>query len=102
MKIRIPTRTVSILIVAFAMLTLLFGFGYINSLVSYKYEVQEAQLSAKSSSGLNTHDFSILWNIVFYKYAAMVSGVLLVLGLITHECEPSFNGRVSYKSKAQI
>ncbi|MBD1364700.1 hypothetical protein IDJ77_12845 [Mucilaginibacter sp. ZT4R22] len=100
MRIRISERAISISLVALAILTLLFAYGYVNSMVSYKYEVQDFQQAGKEASfGLDAHQLYILHGITFCKYAAISCFALLILGLIINEREPTFNGRISYTSK---
>jgi hypothetical protein len=103
MKIRIPTRTSPILIISFAILTLLFGFGDINSMISYKYQVQDFQQAGKPAFyGLDDEQLSTLHRIILCKCASNSCFVLLVFALIMNEREPTFNGRVSYESKDEI
>jgi len=102
MKIKVTERFISVLLVTLAILTLLFAYGYVNSLVSYKYEVQDFQQPGKDQSfGLDAHQVYILNGITFCKYASISCFTLLVLALIVNEREPTFNGRVSYISKAR-
>jgi hypothetical protein len=90
----------SITLIVFTILTLLFAYGYVNSMVSYKYQVQDFQQAGKDSLyGLDEEQLSIMHAIVFCKIAAIVSFVLLILKLIVNETEPTFNGRECYISK---
>ena len=103
MKIRISERAISISLVTLAILTLLFAYGYVNSMVSYKYAVEDFQQPGGSALfELDAHQLSILHSIAFCKYAAIGCLALLVLALIVNEREPTFNGRISYVSKTRV
>ncbi|RWY55863.1 hypothetical protein [Mucilaginibacter gilvus] len=100
MKIRITERVISISFIALTLLTLLFAYGYVNSMVSYKYQVQDFQQAGKDPTyGLDDEQLSILNGIVFCKYAAISCFALLVLALIVNEREPTFKGRLVYVQK---
>lgn len=100
MKIRITARVISISLIVLAILTLLFAYGYVNSMVSYKYQVQDSQQAGKNPGyGLDDEQLSILNSVAFCKYATISCFALLVLALIVNECEPTFNGRLVYVQK---
>jgi hypothetical protein len=89
----ITSRMFSVTIVVLVILVLIFGFGWINNDVSYKYEVQDTLVAGKA---LDQHQKAIMHGIVFCKTASTSCLVLLVLTLIIHEVEPTFNGRIRY------
>ena len=95
--IKIKSRYVSIGLIVLAVFVLLFGYGWANNLVSYKYEVQDFLKSGKDPlSGLDAHQLGIIYAISFCKYALITCCVLLIGLLIVNEKEPSFKGRVQW------
>lgn len=93
---KITDRMFTISIIILAILVLIFGFGWVNSDVSYKYEVQDTLVAGKA---LDQHQKAIMHGIVFCKMASISCLVLLVLTLIIHEVEPAFKGRIQYVKK---
>lgn len=93
---KITNRMFTITIIILAILVLVFVFGWVNSDVSYKYEVQDTIFAGKA---LDEHQRDIMNGIIFCKTAAISCFVLLVLTLIIHEVEPAFKGRVQYVKK---
>lgn len=75
------------------MLSLLFAFGWFNSEVSYKYEVQDTLYSGKP---LDEHQKEILYYITSSKIELMCAVVLLIFLLYVCAVRPTFKGRVSY------
>nr|WP_294942160.1 hypothetical protein [uncultured Mucilaginibacter sp.] len=76
----------------------IFGFGYINSRISFKYEVQD---SLSGGQTLNEHQKEIIGYINSSKIEFIGCVVLLIAVLIVINSEPSFNGRVSYVNKGE-
>jgi hypothetical protein len=72
----------------------LFGFGFINGQVSYKYEVQDSLYAGKP---LDQHQKEILTDLTITKIGAMVSGVLCSILMFLRLNEPDFNGWVTYQ-----
>lgn len=94
---RISQRMLSVTLIVLAVLTLFFAYGWVNNMVSYKYQIQDFQLKGNDAfAGLDEEQISILHTIVFCKIAAITSFVLLILVLIVNEKEPAFNGRAYY------
>ena len=93
---KITDRMFIITIIILAILLLIFGFGWVNSDVSYKYEVQDSIVAGKALDG---HQKDIMHGIIFCKIASISCLALLVLTLIIHEVEPTFKGRVQYLKK---
>ena len=93
---KITDRMFIITIIILAILLLVFGFGWVNSDVSYKYEVQDTIFAGKA---LDEHQKDIIHGIILCKIASVSSFVLLVLTLIIHEVEPTFKGRLQYVKK---
>ena len=95
---RLNKRFLSITIVILLLLTLLFGFGYMNSLVSYKYEVQDSQTIGKDPTyGLDDHQKQIMNDIVNSKIEAIICGTLAFLIIMVVSIEPTFKGRITYR-----
>jgi hypothetical protein len=95
-EIKIKRRWLSISAILFVILSLLFAFGWINSEVSYKYEVQDTVYSGKP---LDEHQKDILYYIASSKVEFTCCVVLLVLTLYVNGAEPTFKGRVYYTDK---
>ncbi|NHA06291.1 hypothetical protein G7092_20950 [Mucilaginibacter sp. HC2] len=93
---KITDRMFTITIIILSVLLLVFGFGWVNSDVSYKYEIQDTLVARKA---LDEHQRDIIHGIIFCKIAAVSSFVLLILTLVIHELEPTFKGRVQYVKK---
>lgn len=72
---------------------LLLGFGWINSEVSYTYEVQDTVYSGKS---LNEHQKDILYYISSSKIELICCIALLIFALYVINAQPTFKGRISY------
>jgi len=97
--IKIKSRYINISLITTIVLIILFGYGWINSLVSYKYEVQDSlKPGPQSLSGLDAHQLEIINAISFCKYAMIICCAALVGLLIINEKEPSFKGRVKWVS----
>ena len=94
---KITDRMLSITIVALTILVLIFGFGWVNSDVSYKYEVQDTVVAGNA---LDENQKDIMHGIAFCKVASISCVILLVLTLIISEAEPTFKGRVHYVRKS--
>ncbi|QEC75596.1 hypothetical protein [Mucilaginibacter ginsenosidivorax] len=94
---RISQRMLSMTLIVLVILTLFFVYGWVNSMVSYKYQVQDFQRKGDDAfAGLDEEQISILHTIVFCKITAITCFALLILTLIVNEKEPGFNGRVYY------
>ena len=95
-EIKIKRRSLSISAFLLTILSLLFGFGWVNSEVSYKYEVQDAVYSGKHLDGRQK---DILYYITSSKVELICCVLLLIFVLYVNEREPRFKGRVSYYDK---
>lgn len=93
-NMHIRRRLLIILTAAFLLLSLLSAFSYANSLVSYKYEVQDTLVDSKP---LNQHQEDILNDITVSKTEAITFGALCGLMILLMTVEPTFKGRISYK-----
>ena len=92
-EIKIKRRWLSVSVIVLVAFILLLFFAWINSEVSYKYEVQDELYSGKS---LNEHQKDILYYIYSSKLALISCIALLVFALYVINTEPTFNGKVSY------
>ena len=90
---RIREKILSITIIILIILTLLLGFGWLNALGSYKYEVQDSQYVEKELDG---HQKEIINAIASSKIEFIYCVILLVLVLIIRVFEPTFKGRIYY------
>jgi formate hydrogenlyase subunit 3/multisubunit Na+/H+ antiporter MnhD subunit len=90
---RIREKILSITIIILVILALLLGFGWVNTLVSYKYEVQDSQYAGKVLDG---HQKEIINAIASSKIEFICCVILLVLVLIIRVFEPTFKGRIYY------
>jgi hypothetical protein len=93
---KITDRMFTLTIIILVILLLVFGFGWVNSDVSYKYEVQDTIFAGKA---LDEHQKDIMHGIIVCKIVTVSSFVLLIITLIIHEVEPAFKGRVQYVKK---
>ena len=95
MKIR--KRVITVLLVILLLFALLNAFGYVNSLVSYKYEVEDFQIAGQDQYyGLNQHQIQILKAIHTCKALSILFTFLSVITLFIRLAKPTFNGRVVY------
>ncbi|MEO3405730.1 hypothetical protein AAFN85_17590 [Mucilaginibacter sp. CAU 1740] len=95
--VKIKSRYINISLIITCLLILLFGYGWVNSMVSYKYEVQDfLKPGPQPSSGLDADQINIISAISFCKYATIAFCALLVGLLIINEKEPSFKGRIEW------
>jgi predicted Abi (CAAX) family protease len=60
MKIKIKRKWLSIGIVVFMFLPLLFAYGWMNGMVSYKYEVQDTYMQACRLMSINRIFYRVL------------------------------------------
>jgi len=74
-------------------LILLSGFGWINSEVSYRYEVQDTLFAGKP---LDEHQKQIIYYISSSKIELIVCTILFVFMLFISAASPTFKGRISY------
>lgn len=95
-KIKIKNRWLTVSAVLMFILSLLFAFGWVNSEVSYKYEVQDTIYSGKP---LDDHQKEILYYITSSKIELMCAVALLIFILCISAFRPTFKGKVSYVSK---
>jgi formate hydrogenlyase subunit 3/multisubunit Na+/H+ antiporter MnhD subunit len=96
MQIKISQRIISILKIILLVLILLSGFGWLNSMVSYKYEVQDTLYAGKP---LDEHQKQIIYYISSSKIELIICVVLFVFILFINIANPTFNGRVFYVKK---
>ena len=92
-EIKIKNRWLSVSTIILSLLSIVFAFGWANSEVSYKYEVQDTVYSGKP---LDDHQREILYYIWSSKVELICAVVLLIFILCVSVFKPTFNGRVSY------
>ncbi|MEB0261335.1 MULTISPECIES: hypothetical protein [unclassified Mucilaginibacter] len=92
-EIKIKRRWLSLSVIFLVISILLLGFGWINSEVSYKYEVQDTVYSGKP---LDERQKDILYYISSSKIELICCVALLVFVLYVINTEPTFKGRLSY------
>ncbi len=95
-QIKIKRRWISITIALLFVSILLFAFGWANSEVSYKYEVQDTVYSGKP---LNQHQKDIIYYITSSQVELIISAALLIFLLFVIVAEPTFKGKVLYYDK---
>ncbi|WP_184545943.1 hypothetical protein [Mucilaginibacter sp. FT3.2] len=95
---RVTQRMLSVSLIVLVLLILILSFGWINGMVSYKYEVQDAIFAGKS---LNQHQKDILNGITSSKVGVIVGVGLLIFVLYINSAEPTLGGRVYYVDKDQ-
>jgi hypothetical protein len=94
---RIKRHILSVLVVVLFFLTLLTAFGYANSLVSYKYEVQDSQTIGKDPLyGLDNHQKQIMRDVDDCKIEAISFAILTVISTVIRISKPTFKGRILY------
>ena len=94
---RLRKSLISTAIIISIALIFLSGFGYINSQVSYKYEVQDSQTIGKDPYyGLDEHQKQILKDIDNCKTVMIIFLILLVILIPIRLNGPTFNGRITY------
>lgn len=93
MQIKISPRTITIITIILLILMLLSSFGWINSEVSYKYEVQDTLFADKP---LDEHQKQIMHYISSSKIELIVCTALFLFMLFISAVNPTFKGRVSY------
>jgi hypothetical protein len=96
LKIRLSQKILSRTIIVLIVLVLLSGFGWFNSLVSYKYEVED---SVYAKQALNEHQKDIIFDIESMKVGFFCCLLLLVIALFFTAMSPTFNGRIYYQDK---
>ncbi|AYL98264.1 hypothetical protein HYN43_024585 [Mucilaginibacter celer] len=95
--IKIKRRYIGISVVISLLLALFFGYGWVNNMVSYKYEVQDfLKPGLQPNSGLDSDQLEIIHALLFCKYAMIACLLLLVGLLVINEKEPSFKGRIQW------
>jgi hypothetical protein len=92
-ELKIKNRWLTISMITMFILSLLFAFGWFNSEVSYKYEVQDTIYSGKP---LDEHQKEILYYITTSKVGLICTGVLLIIIMYISAFRPTFKGRISY------
>jgi hypothetical protein len=95
-KIRLSQKILSRAAITFLVLILLSGFGWFNSKVSYKYEVQD---TVYAKQPLSQHQKDILVDIVSSKIVFISCIVMLIFTLYLIQVEPTFKGLVYYANK---
>ena len=89
---KISKRILTTLVIIFLLLTIISSYGYVNSLVSYKYEVQDFE----GRQALDNHQKDILNAIKASKTEGFVFFGLFVLTSFIRLDTPDFNGRIRY------
>jgi len=90
---KVSKRLLNITLITLALLALLFVFGYVNSLVSYKYEVEDYIHSSKT---LDAHQHQIINDIANCKlYSFLCFGLFMLLFFVRLK-KPALNGRLVY------
>jgi hypothetical protein len=97
MKINRRWLHLSVIVLVITLFTL--GFGYLNSEVSFKYEVQG---SITGGQTLDDHQKEIIGYMNSSKIELNVCSVLLIGILIVINAEPTFKGRIAYTSNARV
>jgi len=92
-EVKIKRRWLSLSVIFLIISILLLGFGWINSEVSYKYEVQDTVYSGKP---LDEHQKDILYYISSSKIELICCIALLFFALYVINAEPTFKGMISY------
>lgn len=90
---RIKIKILTIGFIAFLLLTLLFVFGHINSLVSYQYEVKDFMTQGQE---LNERQNQIMNDIRWTEIAYVVFGLLSLLTILLRLIKPRFGERITY------
>jgi len=83
-------------IIALIILVLLSGFGWFNSLVSYKYEVED---SVYAKQVLDQNQKDILFDIESMKLGFFCCLFLLIFALFFTAILPTLNGCIYYQDK---
>jgi hypothetical protein len=89
-------RLLSRTAVASIIIGLISFYGYANSMVSYKYEVEDTVFAHQA---LDERQQSILTDITSTKYVAITCLILFCFIVFISISEPTFNGKVTYKKK---
>lgn len=90
---RLSKRLISTLIIILILLTLLFSYGYVDSSVSYKYEVQADQYAGLV---LNNHQKEIIKDITDSKDETLACIILMIAAIVISINEPTFKGKIIY------
>jgi ABC-type transport system involved in multi-copper enzyme maturation permease subunit len=83
-------------VVVLIIMLFIFGFGYINSQISFKYEVQD---TLSGGQPLDEHQKEIIGYIHSSKIEFISCVILLAAILVVINSEPTLNRRVSYFGK---
>jgi hypothetical protein len=90
---RLSKRLLSTLIIILILLTLLFSYGYVDSRVSYKYEVQTDEYAGLV---LNNHQKEIIKDITSSKDETLACIILMIAAIVISINEPTFKGKIIY------
>jgi len=90
---KLSKRLLSVLNISLLALCIMFAYVYMNSLVSYKYEVQADEFAGNI---LNGHQREILAYITSSETWAFVCLGLFLVTFIIKVSQPNFKGRVEY------
>jgi hypothetical protein len=83
-------------VVILVIILFIFGLGYINGQISFKYEVQD---SLSSGRPLDEHQKEIIGYIHSSKIEFFSCVILLVAILVVINSEPTFKRKISYFGK---
>ena len=95
LDMKIKKRLLTTLIVVSILLTLTFVYAHVNSMVSYKYEVED---SLNSGRPLKKHQIEIIADVRNTKIAYIAFGPIFILTLSFRLGTPNFGGRITYIS----
>ncbi len=90
---KLSKRFLTFLNIVLLSLLVLFVYGYMNGLVSYKYEVQADEFAGNI---LNGHQREILNYISSSETGAFICFVFFILTFVTKIYTPNFNGKIVY------
>lgn len=90
---KLSKRFLTFLNIVLLSLLVLFVYGYMNGLVSYKYEVQADEFAGNI---LNDHQREILAYISSSKTGAFICFVFFMVTFIAKVYTPDFKGKIVY------
>ncbi|MBS1531092.1 MAG: hypothetical protein JSU01_12350 [Bacteroidetes bacterium] len=90
---KLSKRLLTVLNILLLALCIIFAYAYMNSLVSYKYEVQADEFAGNI---LNGHQREIISYITSSETWAFVCLGCFLVTFIIKVSQPSFHGRITY------
>ena len=90
---KLSKRLLSVLNIVLLALCVIFIYSYLNSLVSYRYEVQSDEFAGNI---LNGHQREILHYITSSETWSLVCLGFFLVTFIIKVSQPSFHGRITY------